>query len=171
MWRWLDDESVLTGVWTDVENEGGPNGGHLAQVDINTGTITILDPIHLMYSPPASSPDGQLIVYDTIQRSQDDTATIWQYQPDVGVTEFDPSSFAGNEVIGGLISPSWSADGRYLAWLNFINSSEQKAQIVVFDFATNNILSYPEFVIVGFGGPYPAPSSTTFKQGSVRRYP
>ncbi len=150
--KWVDNQTILSGVLLDWASEGGPNFGHPALIDIETGEVTMLDADHLMNSYPAISSEGA-VAYTSVQQSADDTQTTWVYDPETGVNPFIPAEFA-NASEGFYTSPAWSADGRYLAWLV---SDGMNVQPVVFDLEGGSATTLPAFGTAAFGGPLPNP--------------
>lgn len=149
--QWVNNTTILSGVLLDAEEEG-PNFGHPTLIDITTGVATVLDSMQLMSSYPAVSAQG-VLAYASVQRHPDQTQTAWLYDPQTGVTPFDPTQFDGAPD-GAYTAPGWSADGRFLAWLvgdgvNF--------RLAIFDLEANTVVSLPPFPGAPFGGAYPNP--------------
>ena len=149
---WVNSSTILSGIWLDLETDGGPNLGRPALIDIVSGELTVLDSQHLMSSYPAIAANGA-VAYSSVQQSANDSQTTWVYDPKSGVTAFDPSEFA-NAPDGFYTSPAWSADGRFLAWLV---SDGIHVQLAVFDLESGMVANLPAFEGAAFGGPYPNP--------------
>ena len=151
--QWVDNDTILVGVWLDLETEGGPNLGHPALIDISTGEMTLIDADRLMASFPAAAPTGA-IAYSSVQRSADDTAFTWIYTPEAGTEPFDTTVY-GSLPTGGYTAPAWSTNGRLLAWL--ILGENNQTDIAVFDTEAQTVRVMPGFAGAAFGGPYPNP--------------
>ncbi|MBK8905527.1 MAG: hypothetical protein IPM53_30375 [Anaerolineaceae bacterium] len=149
---WYDNDTILSGVWLELNAEGGPNLGHPALIDITSGDVTVLDDQHLMSSSPAVAGDGA-IAYSTAPQSAEDNQLAWIYDPETGVAAFDMAAFAGAPT-GSYTAPAWSVDGRFLAWLV---SDGQNMHIAVFDLESGSVANLPSFPPAAFGGPYPNP--------------
>lgn len=149
---WVDNDTILTGIWLDFESDGGPNLGRPALIDIATGELTMVDSQHLMSSYPAVSASGA-IAYSSVQQSANDTQTAWIYLPDTGVTVFDKEVISAAPE-GSYSAPAWSKDGNFLAWLV---SDGVNVQLVVFGWEYQTVTSLPAFSGAAFGGPYPNP--------------
>lgn len=154
--QWADNETILAGVWLDLETEGGPNMGRPALIDIASGALTLLDePDHLlMRGYPAVSATGS-VAFDHGGRSADDRDFNWTYQPETGTMLFEAGDFVNAVENAGYTAPAWSADGRFLAWLTF--TGENVNHLAVFDLESSTVANLPSYQGVGFGGPYPNP--------------
>jgi Tol biopolymer transport system component len=109
--------------------EGGALG-YLTAVDLNSGEVRVLDEQNLINGPPAAAPDGQTIAYGSGRAG-------WIYRWGSGPEPFDPADhgFQGGPDLG-IGSPSWSPDGRRLAWLfagDLALEAGDKYGVVVFD--------------------------------------
>ncbi|GJM41991.1 MAG: hypothetical protein DHS20C20_22730 [Ardenticatenaceae bacterium] len=148
---WVNNTTILSSVLLDRE-ESGPNFGHPALVDIDTGDVTFIDTEHLLSSLPAISDSGA-IAYSTVPQSADDTETTWIYRPESGVISFNVADYDGApELFYG--SPGWSPDERYLAWLG---SDGINVQLTVFDLEGNSAFAQEPFGGAPFGGARPNP--------------
>ncbi len=154
--QWADNETILVGIWLDLAAEGGPNWGHPALLDIASGNLTLIDePFQLlMRSIPAVSSSGA-VAFDTVGRSADDQDFNWIYQPGMETMTFEAGDFVNAIENAGYISPAWSADGRFLAWLAF--TGENVNHLALFDLESGSVANLPSYQGVGFGGPYPNP--------------
>lgn len=154
--QWADNETILAGIWLDLETEGGPNSGRPALIDILSGELMLIDePFQLlMKNAPAVSVTGT-VAFDTTGRSADDNDFNWIYQPGIGTMTFEASDFVNAIENAGYISPAWSADGRFLAWLAFTGNNVN--HLAVFDLESSTVANLPAYQGIGFGGPYPNP--------------
>jgi hypothetical protein len=154
--QWADNETILVGIWLDLETEGGPNWGRPALIDIVSGELTLIDaPFQLlMRSIPAASGTGD-VAFDTVGRSADDRDFNWIYQPGTGTTTFEAGDFVNAIENAGYVSPAWSVDGRFLVWLAFTGNNVN--HLAVFDLESGSVANLPSYQGIGFGGPYPNP--------------
>jgi Tol biopolymer transport system component len=109
LFTWADNQTILLGLYLSPEEADWPSFGHLASLDVDGETATILDSEWLMSSSPALLPDGRTIAY-----SSDGP---YLYSADDGVQPFPAETFTGLSGVSGHFSPAWSPDGRYLAWI------------------------------------------------------
>lgn len=150
--RWVDNDTILTGIWLDLETESGPNLGHPALINIATAELTMLDDQHLMSSYPAISGDGA-IAYSSVQRSADDMETAWIFDPVNGLSPLFPTDYVG-ALDGAYSSPAWSEDGRSLAWLV---SDGVNFQLAILDLENQTAVGMYAYQGIPFGGPFPNP--------------
>ncbi|MCA9945841.1 MAG: hypothetical protein KC449_20300 [Anaerolineales bacterium] len=148
---WVDSGTILSGILQDWE-EGGPNLGHPALIDIATAEITVLDDQHLMSSFPAISANGA-IAYSSVQQSADDAQLTWVYNPAAGVAAFAPTEYVG-ALDGFYTAPAWSVDGRSLSWLV---SNGVDFQLAIVDLESKTAVGMVAYPGAAFGGPYPNP--------------
>lgn len=140
---WQDELNVLCGIRYDDE-EDGPNLGHLTRLNAVTGLATVLDDEGWLLSKPAVSPDRGIIAYDggpeglVYLRSGDQTQL------------FDPTAYSGIPEAKSirLGSPSFSPDGRYLAWL----MGADQITVQIFDLQEATTWGLHPFEPLGFGG-------------------
>ena len=149
--QWYDNNTILSGILFDWE-EGGPNLGHPALIDIATAEITMLDEEHLMSSYPAVSASGA-IAYSSVQQGPGDDQTAWVYDSAAGVTLFAPIDYVG-ALDGSYSVPAWSSDGRSLVWLV---SDGVNFQLAIFDLDSKTAVGMYAYQGAGFGGPFPNP--------------
>lgn len=154
--QWADNETILAGIWLDLEMEGGPNSGRPALIDIGSGELMLIDePFQLlMKNDPAVSVTGT-VAFDTTGRSADDNDFNWIYQPGTGTMTFEVGDFENAIENAGYISPAWSADGRFLTWLAFTGNNIN--HLALFDLESGSVANLPSYQGIGFGGPYPNP--------------
>lgn len=107
--------------------------GFLAVVGINGHGYRVLDDQNHTGGLPAPSPDGQTIAYGS-------GSTGWLYHWETGPEVFDPADYGLPRYRDGHIgSPSWSPDGRKLAWIvsgTFAADKSRQMGIGVFDLET-----------------------------------
>lgn len=154
--QWANNETILVGLWFDLDAEGGPNWGHPTLINIGSGELTRLDessPL-LMRSIPAFSETG-VIAFDTVGRSANDQELNWIYLPGQAPVAFEANAFANAAANAGYTSPALSADGRFLAWLAITDTNVN--HLAIFDLETGTVANLPAYQGVGFGGPYPNP--------------
>lgn len=109
LFTWADNQTILLGIYLSPEEADGPNYGHLASLDVGSEAVTVLDSERLMFSTPVQSPDGRTIAYSSDRP--------YLYSQDGGIRPFPAETFTGLSGVSGYISPAWSPDGRYLAWI------------------------------------------------------
>jgi len=76
--QWADNETILAGVWLDLETEGGPNWGYPTLINIISGELTLIDEPYkfLMRSYTAVSATGS-VAFDQVGRDGDDRDFNW----------------------------------------------------------------------------------------------
>lgn len=153
---WGNNNTLFTGVWLSADEADGPNIGHLATLDIDSGSLQILDETRLSANKPALAADGQTIAFDVIPSRPDDQNTSRLYHPDSGVTIFDPSAFtAQNELIDQFrYNPSWSPNGRQLTWFS---STGERVGLQLYDLDAQTAVQLFDWDPARFGGNVPSP--------------
>jgi Tol biopolymer transport system component len=135
LFTWADNQTILLGLYLSPEEADGPNYGHLASLDVNSGTVTVLDSDRLMFSTPAQSPDGRTIAYSSDRP--------YLYSQDDGIQPFPAETFTGLSGVSGLLSPAWSPDGRYLAWIvtggPFTNDPDVTMGLAIYDLEAGTV--------------------------------
>jgi Tol biopolymer transport system component len=107
------------------------------------------------YTTSAPQPNGQMIAYDL-------GATAWLYHMDVDVYEFFDVSAYGLNILKGMKigRPSWSPDGKHLAWWVrgvFSPPVDGSVALAVFDLETKSVEILHPYTPIGSGGWLPAP--------------
>jgi Tol biopolymer transport system component len=156
--RWWpgQPDKVILGSWSDTE-EQGPNTGHLCLVSIESGEYLILDDENNSNAFPAPSPDGQRIAYDR-------GGSPWIYNLTRGPEAFDLDSYDSLGIVGSqkitLASPSWSPDGKQLAWViggGLAQDASYRIAIAVFNLESGTSRILHPYQPIGRGGWPPAP--------------
>ncbi|HSH03791.1 MAG TPA: hypothetical protein VLL52_14850 [Anaerolineae bacterium] len=149
---WGDDRFLLVGVWLDPNEADGPNNGHISIVDTKSGQIKILDEANLFGNRPAFLAKGSLVAYSVF--SPDYNGRIYnEYE---GIQVFDTSVYKteGEMIVGGMFNPSWSSDGRKIAWLV---SSGDRFAVQIFDLDKQTAMQVYDWDPARFGGLVPSP--------------
>jgi Tol biopolymer transport system component len=146
---WLGrPESVVFGSQSLTE-ESGPTTGHLSISSLDGSNYRLLDAENNSNALPGLSPDGESIAYDRGGEG-------YIYHMEGGPETFDPASY-GISASKGLTlgSPSWSPDGRLLAWVvggDLGEDGSHRIAIAVFDLeASTGSLLHP-YIPIGRGG-------------------
>ena len=127
--QWGDKNTLFVGIWLDPNEGEGPNNGHIATLNINTGDLTILDETRLSSGRPSYLSDYTWSALDVFPSSQDDILTGRTYHPDSGLQIFDHTAYAGsiNAPIG---NPAWSPTPNKIAWMTY---EGERHMVQVFD--------------------------------------
>ena len=163
------DRAELYGLWwparpdqvilgsRSISEEPGPSTGHLSMISVETGEYRVLDPDNISNAYPAPSPDGTRIAYDR-------GGSPWIYDLASGPEVFDLDDYDFYVAVGSqkitLASPSWSPDGKQLAWVMGGGLGEDagyRIAIAVFDLENRNGQLFHPYIPVGRGGWPPAP--------------
>jgi len=147
---WLARPNViLFGSWPMDSWE--PSTGFLTAVEIDSGEMQVLDEKGSSYGTFAPSPDGQTIAYDR-------GGQAWLYEWNGKLTLFNPTRY-GLSNIQRIASPSWSPNGKRIAWIaggNF--DSVWKVGIAIFDLEKRTGRWLHPYEPVGRGGWFSAAS-------------
>jgi Tol biopolymer transport system component len=148
---------VILGSWS-VTEEQGPNTGHLCMVLIESGEYLILDEENNSSAFPAPSPDGQRIAYDR-------GGIPWIYDLTHGPEAFDLDAYDSLGIAGSqkitLANPSWSPDGKELAWVigaGLAQDASYRIAIALFNLETGTSRILHPYLPIGRGGWPPAPA-------------
>jgi dipeptidyl aminopeptidase/acylaminoacyl peptidase len=140
-----------------ITEEPGPSTGHLCMVLVDTDEYLILDGENISNAFPAPSPDGQRIAYDR-------GGSPWMYDLVSGPEAFDLDSYDSLGIAGSqqltLASPSWSPDGKQLAWVigaGLAQDASYRIAIAVFNLETRTSRILHPYIPIGRGGWPPAP--------------
>jgi Tol biopolymer transport system component len=109
------------------KNNGTGTQGYLTMVKQDGTGYRVLDPDHPSAGTPAVSPDGTWIAYGYGESG-------WLFGGELGPQQVNPSDYGLVSIKGQTISyPSWSPDGRYLAWAwqSDLNSGSKLGVLVV----------------------------------------
>ncbi len=153
---WGNSNTLFGGVWLTPEEGDGPNNGHIAIINIDDQTVTILDDKRLSSHRPSLSPDGKTVAFDVFPTGPEDTDTSLIYHPDSGLRLFDPTAFTFvNELYDQpYFNPSWSPDGRKIAWQV---SNGERVGIQVFDLEAQTAVQLLDWDPARFGALIPSP--------------
>jgi len=90
----------------------GQSIGYPALVKLDGSGYQVLDESSPSLGLPAPSPDGKLIAFDR-------AGEAWFYRGDSGLEPLNPAGYGLQDPAGNLklASPSWSPDGKRLAWI------------------------------------------------------
>lgn len=128
--------------------------GQASIISQDGSSFQVLDESSSFWSP-APSPDGNTIAYDTGEAA-------WLYRLDFGKESFDIRDFGLDAPEDFKIgSPSWSPDGRKLAWWvggSFAPNNEWLMALAVFDLAAKDFQFIHQFQPVGGSGGWRRPA-------------
>lgn len=136
-------ETIVFGSWPSAD-EVGPSTGHLSSVNVDLSEYRVLDEEHLSNANFAPGPDGQTIAYDQ-------AGTSWLYDWEDGPRELDPAAFGLNDIIR-IAGPSWSPDGRKLAWTVAVSDPAWRIAVAVFDLEAGSARLLHSYETIGRGG-------------------
>ena len=90
----------------------GQSISYPAMVKLDGSGYQVLDESSPSFGLPAPSPDGKLIAFDR-------AGEAWLYHEDRSLERFNPADYGLQDPSGSLklASPSWSPDGKRLAWI------------------------------------------------------
>ncbi len=150
---WGDNDTLLTGVWLEPSEADGPNNGHIAALDANSGRLQILDESRLSGGRPALLSDYNWAAFDVFPAGPDDILTGRHYHPDSGLQTFDQTAYVGNT--GNPIgNPAWSPDPSKIAWLSFAG---ERTVAQVFDVEAKTAVTIFDWDPARFGALIPSP--------------
>jgi len=149
-WRPGHPQTIIFGSYRDGDDIT-ISSGFLTELQIDSGQYRLLDD-KTQFFGAAPSPDGKMIAYD------DGGSEGWLYEEEKGSRRFKPEQFGltakGPISIGG---PSWSPDGKKLAWAvagKFGKEGEQFA-VAIFDLERGTSKLLHPYEIGGIDmGPY-----------------
>ncbi len=142
----------------NANQEAGPGIlGYPAAVGLDGSGLRILDDQHdAGPGLPAPSPDGQTLAYGGGQSTPAGNEGGWLYRWDRGAEPFDPQSYGLTGSKGVRIgSPSWSPDGRRLAWIvggGFGAAGDWRLGVAVFDLEAKTARLLHPYEPLGVGG-------------------
>jgi Tol biopolymer transport system component len=113
----------------DCHTYGGECNAFPTKISINSKDYGILDQINGLEHQPALSPDGKLLAYDggiLYNLETDKQETIYPSKYGLHV---EASNTSGDPQ---LVSPSWSPDGKQIAWIGHLNEHGDNG-LFVFD--------------------------------------
>lgn len=153
---WGDAGNILMGVWLDPNEADGPNNGHMAVTNIDSGEVVILDEEHLTWNRPTMLTNGGLVAFDILPSSADDIMTGRIYDPETGLQPFNPGSFSPtNDLISSpIFNPSWSPDGSQISWLA---TTGERFAVQLFDLEGQTSAQIFDWDPARFGGLVPSP--------------
>lgn len=150
---WGDNDTLFTGVWLALSEADGPNNGHIATLDVNSGRLQILDESRLSSGRPALLSDYNWAAFDVFPAGPDDIFTGRHYHPDSGLQTFDQTAYAGST--GNPIgNPAWSPDPSQIAWLSFAG---ERNVVQVFDVEAKTAVTLFDWDPARFGALIPSP--------------
>lgn len=146
---WLDESTILTGVFDDPDDEG-PNAGHPALIDAKSGMVTILDD-QKMTSPPAVT-NGRIVYSVTTSPAP----IIYQWENGSLINPSSQPFLAAGAVSQdtSLFSPAVADDGKQ-AWWGKLNSGITPG-LMIYDPAQNSVVVPLRIEAPGMGGFPPA---------------
>jgi dipeptidyl aminopeptidase/acylaminoacyl peptidase len=140
--------TILFGSWPPGDDIG-PSTGFLSTIRDDGNDYTILDGETPSNGLPAAGPDG-LIAYDR-------GGAAWLYREETGPEPIDLAAFGLANIvrIGG---PSWSPDGRQLAWTAVIQDDSWLIALVLLSLDTQEARVLHPYPNAGRGGWFPPPA-------------
>jgi Tol biopolymer transport system component len=110
---------------------GGECSTFPVKISIDSKAYNILDQTNGLEHPPALSPDGRILAYDggvlyNLGTGEEETI----YPSEYGLHVEASNNFGGPQ----LVSPSWSPDGKQIAWIGHVNERGDNG-LFVFDIA------------------------------------
>jgi hypothetical protein len=136
-------ETFIFGSWPAVD-EVGPSSGHLSSAQVDLSAYQVLDADQLSNANYAPGPDGQIIAYDR-------GGSAWLYDWQDGPRPLDPSEYGPDNVVR-IAGPSWSPDGRKLAWTAAVSDPEWRIAVAVFDLEAERARLLHSYETIGRGG-------------------
>lgn len=137
---------IVFGSWAPG-SDLGPTTGFLTVVNVDGSGYSVLDAETQSNALPGLSPDGQTIAYDR-------AGTSWLYRWGAGPEPLDPATY-GLEHVVRIGGPSWSPDGRQLAWTVAIQNPDWQIAVAVFDLDTGSANLLHPYQNIGRGGWFP----------------
>ncbi len=141
--------AILFGSWP-ADSDLGPTTGFLSTVQADGSDYAVLDEEVQSNALPGPSSDGQIIAYDR-------AGSAWLYRWGSGPEQLDPAAYGLANVVR-LGGPSWSPDGRQLAWTAAIQDPDWRIALVIFDLETQTARLLHPYSNVGRGGWFPPPA-------------
>lgn len=142
-------DTIVFGSWPSDE-EAMPSNGHLSSVNIDLSDYRVLDEEHLSNANHAPSPDGRTIAYDR-------TFDSWLYDWEGGPHPLDLADY-GLDNVARIAGPSWSPDGRQLAWTVAVTGGGWRIAVAVFDLEAGTAKLFHPYENIGRGGWFGPPA-------------
>ncbi len=142
-------EMIVFGSWSPDE-EAMPSNGHLSSVKIDLSDYRVLDEEHLSNANYAPGPDGRTIAYDR-------TFDSWLYDWEGGPRPLDPADY-GLDNVARIAGPSWSPNGRKLAWTVAVTGGGWRIAVAIFDLEAGTAKLFHPYENIGRGGWFGPPA-------------
>jgi Tol biopolymer transport system component len=136
-------DTIVFGSWASADDLG-PSTGYLSLAKFDLSEYRVLDEKHLSNALAAPGPDGQTIAYDR-------GGSSWLYDLENGARLLDPVDYGLNGIVR-IAGPSWSPDGRQLAWTVAVTDPEWRIAVAVFDLEAESAKLFHPYQNVGRGG-------------------
>ena len=143
---------IIFGSWL-ASDDLGPTTGYLSVYDVDSGVYQVLDEESPSNAWPAPGPDGRRIAYDR-------AGSAWIYDMDQGLKALAPLDF-GLENISRIGGPSWSPDGRQIAWTVAVadpDSDPWRIALAIFDLDKGSGRLLHRYDNLGRGGWFDPPT-------------
>jgi len=145
-WQANPETIVFVSNVFNTNDQPRPGPGNLAMVKTDGAGFQVLDPERVMHASFSLSPDGETIAYThgDENASESGILTPWLYQLEAGPTPFDHKAYGLQDYPKlSFGNPTWSSDGKYLAWViggELSGDGAWQNGIAIFDLQGQNVV-------------------------------